>query len=303
MASWQARVTVLAMKALVKRQPAQAVDVARVRQTLGRVRRAALRLPAGWRARPAEVGGIAGEWIEPAGATPAERTLLYLHGGGYFFMAPQNYRPITGMLARLGDARVFVPAYRLAPEHRFPAALDDALAVYRGLLKAGMLPENMVVAGDSAGGGLTLALLVALRDAGDALPAGAICLSPWTDLAATGASLVENDRRCALFYGESIRRGARIYLGETDARHPLASPLYADLAGLPPLLIHAGSDEVLRDDSVRLAERARAAGVAVTLELWPGVPHVWQVFGAFLPESRSSFAKIADFIRERTAQP
>ena len=300
MVSWQARVTVLAMKALVKRRPAPVLDVARTRATLGKARPAALKLPPGWRARPADVGGIPGEWIEPANGPAPARTILYLHGGGYFFMAPQNYRPITGLLAQLGAARVFAPAYRLAPEHRFPAAVDDALACYRGLLQTGVPPQQLVLAGDSAGGGLTLALLVALRDAGDPLPAGAICLSPWTDLAATGASLNENNRRCALFYGDSIRRGAAVYLGTADARHPLASPLYADLKGLPPLLIHASRDEVLRDDSLRLAEHAKASGVAVTLELWSGVPHVWQLFGNFLPESRASFTKIAAFIRERT---
>ena len=301
MASWQARLTVLVLKALVKKRPEATTDVARVRATLGRARRRALRLPAGWTARAASVGGVAGEWIEPAAGPAPARAVLYLHGGGYFFMAPQNYRPITGMLARLGPARVFAPAYRLAPEHRFPAAVEDALAAYRGLVAAGIAPGRLVVAGDSAGGGLALALLVALRDAGDILPAGAVCLSPWTDLAATGASLVENDRRCALFYGDAIRRGAGIYLGRSDARHPLASPLYAELKGLPPLLIHAGSDEVLRDDAVRFAERARAAGVAVTLKLWPVVPHVWQLFGNFLPEGRASFAEIAAFLRERTA--
>jgi epsilon-lactone hydrolase len=226
---------------------------------------------------PAPVGGIAGEWVEAAGGG---HTLLYLHGGGYFACSAETHRPITVGFALQGF-RVFAPNYRLAPEHPFPTALNDAAAVIRGLIEQGNSPGQIVIAGDSAGGGLALAMLVASRDRGDSLPAAAALFSPWTDLAATGDSIRVNDRRCAMFVGSQIGPGARRYLGGEDPRNPLASPLYADLSRLPPLLIHVGSDEVLLDDSRRLAERARLAGVPADLKIWPVVPHAWQLVYRF----------------------
>ncbi len=219
--------------------------------------------------------------------------MLYLHGGGYVACSPRTHRPITAAFARAGF-RVFAPNYRLAPEHVFPAAVDDALAAYRGLRSLGA--ERLVIAGDSAGGGLALALMIALRDAGERLPAAAALFSPWTDLAASGESLTANNACCAMFYGEDIGPTARLYLGSTDSRHPLASPLYADLAGLPPLLIHVGAKEVLLDDSRRIAERARAAGVPVEFKIWAEVPHVWQLIPALIPEARHSLRDAASFL-------
>jgi acetyl esterase/lipase len=292
MASWRAHALVWLLKRQVKRPLARATSVAQVRAAFGSGR---LPTPKGVRITPASVGAIPGEWVEPvAGGTIA--TLLYLHGGGYVGCSPATHRPITGAYA-LAGFRVFAPDYRLAPEHPFPAAVDDSIAAYRGLLAEGTAPNLIAVAGDSAGGGLALALLLALKDAGTPLPAAATLLSPFTDLAATGESITRNVERCAMLYGPNMTRVAALYLGTSDPTTPLASPLYGDLGGLPPLLIQVGADEVLLDDSVRVAEKARAAGTEVELTIWPVVPHVWQLFHGFLPEGRQALAQSATFMK------
>ncbi len=294
----------MALRVRIKRpQRAARVDVAAARALLGVPRWPRDRIPTGWVARPERLGGVDGEWVERrAGALPHEdRVVFYLHGGGYFLSSPRAHRPLTTALARVARAAVFAPDYRLAPEHPFPAALDDALAAYRALLATGVDPARLIVGGDSAGGGLALALLVAARDAGLPLPAAGVCFSPWTDLACTGRTLVANDARCAMFRGAAVPLWARLYLGETDPMHPLASPLYAELRGLPPLLLHASASEVLLDDTLRFATRARAASVAVELALWDDVPHVWQMWGGVLPEARESLAAVARYLDERLA--
>ena len=296
MASWQAHLLVIGMKLTVKRHMSRVTDFKQARAKLSGARRP---VPSGVAARPSPVGGIGGEWLEASGVQPAG-TLLYLHGGGYFACSPQTHRPITSGLALRGLA-VFAPDYRLAPENPFPAAVEDAVAAYRGLLASGIDPSTLVVGGDSAGGGLALAMLVSLRDAGDPLPAGGILFSPWTDLAGTGPSMERNHRRDAMFPGRGIERAAAPYLNGADPRTPLASPLYAELHGLPPLLIHVGSYEVLLDDSTRLADRARAAGSNVTVRTWPVVPHVWPLFP--IPEAAQSLDAAAAFLRERLTPP
>jgi epsilon-lactone hydrolase len=295
MASWQAHLSVWIVRWRVKRKLRGVRDYRIARKIL---RPDPYKIPADVRISPAQVGGVPGEWV--AGTGEAKSVLLYLHGGGYFGCSAHSHRPITVSFA-LHGFRVLAPDYRLAPENQFPAAVDDAVAAYRGLPGEGYSPENIVVAGDSAGGGLALSLLLALRDAGVPLPAGAALFSPWTDLAATGESVRTNADRCAMFNGPDIGPSARYYLGKTDPRNPLASPLYADLAGLPPLLIHVGADEVLRDDSTRLAERARAAGVRVELKIWPVVPHAWQLAPHRVPEARQSLRESAAFLRELAA--
>jgi acetyl esterase/lipase len=247
-------------------------------------------------------GAIKGEWLRPTGAR--HTTVYYLHGGGYVACTPATHRPFTAALAREANAQVFALDYRRAPEARFPAAVDDAVAGYRWLLANSTRPEDIVIGGDSAGGGLTLATLVSLRDAGVALPRAAFCLSPWTDLAATGASIQTNDGRDPMFYGDSIRNIAPVYAGSAPLDHPLVSPIHADLRGLPPLRIYVGSAEVLLDDSTRLAARAEAAGVEVDLRVWQEMVHVWPIFvGYGLPEARKTIAEIATFIRQQVQMP
>jgi monoterpene epsilon-lactone hydrolase len=298
--SWQNLVLTLMLRYRVKRRSGGVPDIAEARRVAARLATNP-RLPPGWRIRTV-TAPLAGEWIERAAeaATPPARTLLYLHGGGYYFCSPATHRVITLGLALAAAAPVFVPDYRLAPEHRFPAAVEDALAAYRGLLAAGVPAGSIVLAGDSAGGGLALALLLSLRQAGDPLPAGAVLFSPWTDLAATGPSLVRNDRTDPMFHGSHVGTGALIYLGDTPPTEPLASPLYADLTGLPPLFVQASDSEVLLDDSTRLVEKARRAGVAVEFRAWHGLPHVWQFFANFLPEGRAALNEAAAFIRRVT---
>jgi len=293
--SLQARLSVLIVKWRVKRLLKGARDVRVARRIL---RPHPYKVPATVKISPANLGGVPGERLE--GPLPGDTVLLYLHGGGYFGCSAESHRPITAYYA-LHGFRVFAPDYRLAPEHRFPAAVEDAVGFYGALLSAGYAAERIVVAGESAGGGLTLSLMLALRDAGVSLPAAAALFSPWTDLAATGDSIRTNSHRCAMFEGAGVAFSARYYLGDTDPRNPLASPLYADLAGLPPLLIHVGADEVLLDDSTRLAERARAAGVSVVVKIWPVVPHAWQLAPHLIPEARQSLRESVDFLRSQVA--
>jgi monoterpene epsilon-lactone hydrolase len=295
MASLQAHLAVWMIKWRVKRRLKGVRDYHIARKIL---RPEPYKVPSAVQVTPAPLGGVNGECLE--GPSPVNTVLLYLHGGGYFACSAETHRPITAFFA-LHGFRVFAPDYRLAPENLFPAAVDDAVTVYRGLLSAGYSPERIVVAGESAGGGLALSLMLALRSTGVPLPAAAALFSPWTDLAATGDSIRTNSNRCAMFHGPGVAFSARYYLGGTDPRNPLASPLYADLAGLPPLLIHVGADEVLRDDSTRLAERASAAGVPVDLKIWPVVPHAWQLAPHLIPEARESLRESAAFFRAHSA--
>jgi len=241
------------------------------------------------------------EWLTPPGVR-GDAVLLYLHGGGYVIGSPADYRDMVPRIARAAGARALVVDYRLAPEHPHPAAVDDAVKAYRGLLDQGVRPEDIVVGGDSAGGGLTVATLVAARDAALPVPAAGVCISPWVDLEGSGESMIANDGRDPLVKKDLIAGMAQAYLGDRDRRTPLAAPLYADLHGLPPLLIQVGTSETLLDDARRLAGRAKAAGVDVTIEEWPDMVHVWHMFGSFLPEARQASDRIGEFIRERTGQ-
>jgi epsilon-lactone hydrolase len=295
MASWQAHLAVWITKCRVKRRLKSCRDYRLARKIL---HPAPCKVPASVRLTSALVSGVPGEWLESQDS--AQSVLLYLHGGGYFACSAETHRPITAYFAMHGF-RVFAPSYRLAPENPFPAAVDDAVAVCRGLLSQGHSPQRLVVAGESAGGGLSLSLMLVLRAAGTPLPAAAALFSPWTDLAATGESVRTNARRCAMFDGKAAAPTARLYLGTTDPRNPLASPLYADLSGLPPLLIHVGADETLRDDSTRLAEKARAAGVTVESKVWPVVPHAWQLVPHLIPEARQSLHESAEFLHKHCA--
>lgn len=255
------------------------------------------KIPVGVDIEPAQVAGVPGEWVMSAEKTSVG-TMLFLHGGGYVACSARTHRPVTTAFA-LAGFQVFAPNYRLAPEHPFPAALEDAWAVYRALEAALGGPRGLAVAGDSAGGGLALALCHALAKQGLARPAALALFSPWTDLAVTGASLARNDRRCAMFTAEGVAKSPASYAPGHDMRDPLISPLYGDLAALPPMLVHVGQDEVLFDDSERLATRAAAAGVAVDYRAWPGVPHDWQLFHDVIPEGKRSLALASSFLQAR----
>ena len=248
---------------------------------------------------PVDAGGVPAEWIVPPGAAEG-RVLLYLHGGGYVVCSVNTHRDLMARLARAAGGRALGIDYRLAPEHPFPAAVEDATAAYRWLVSRGTAPARIAIAGDSAGGGLTLATLVALRDAGDPLPAAAACLSPWVDLEGIGASMTTKAAVDPFVRKEMIQFMAQQYLGDRDPRTPLAAPLYADLHGLPPLLIQVGTAEILLDDATRIAERARAAGVEVSLDVWDDMIHVWQLFAPILPEGQQAIEHIGAFIRART---
>ncbi len=250
--------------------------------------------PPGTEVRAVDAGGVPGEFVATA-ASRRNRHVLFLHGGGYVTGSPALYRHFTWRIATAARAHVLAINYRLAPEHPFPAALDDALAAYRWLLAGAADPQRTAVLGDSAGGGLALALLLKLRDDGLVLPAAAVALSPWTDLALTGASLSLSAKSDPMLNPADARLFAGCYLADADPRNPYASPLYGNPAGLPPTLIHVGSDEILHDDAVRMAENLRAAGCPVQIEVWPRMPHGWHLFAPVLPEARTAIARIGAF--------
>jgi monoterpene epsilon-lactone hydrolase len=227
--------------------------------------------------------------------------VLYLHGGGYALGSIASCREFGARLARAASARVLLVGFRLAPEHPFPAALEDVLTAYRFLLRDGVAPERMVLTGDSVGGGLVLATLVGLRDAGDPLPAAGVTISAWTDLALTGESITGRAHRDAIHYPETLAMLAETYLNSADPRDPRASPLYADLAGLPPLQMLVGTEEVFYDDTLRVASRARTAGVDVTVEEGQDMPHDYPLYAAVLPEGQQAVERIGEFIRAHTA--
>ena len=256
-------------------------------------------LPTDVHCEPVNAGGVPAEWITTPGAV-AERVIYYLHGGGYVMGSVNTHREMVSRLSRAANARVLILNYRLAPENPFPAAVDDSTTAYRWLLSIGVDPTQLVIAGDSAGGGLTVAALVALRDAGEPLPRAGVCISPWVDLECLGESMATKADIDPMVTRDSVLMLAKAYLGDANPRTPLASPLYADLAGLPPLLIQVGTTEALFDDAKRLADRARAAGVDVILEPWDDMIHVWHLFAAILPEGQQAIDRIGEFVRQHT---
>jgi epsilon-lactone hydrolase len=245
---------------------------------------------------PVKAGSVPAEWVTAPGAD-ASRVILYLHGGGYVIGSINTHRAMAGMLSRAAASRVLLIDYRLAPEHPFPAAVEDSVAAYKWLVAQGVAPAKIVVAGDSAGGGLTVATLVAIRDQNLKSPAGGVCLSPWIDMEAIGESITTKAAEDPMVQKEGLLGMAKHYLAGKDPRTPLAAPLYADLAGLPPLLIQVGTSETLLDDSTRLAERARKAGVKVTYEPYEKMIHVFQIFAPMLDEGKEAIEKIGSFVK------
>jgi epsilon-lactone hydrolase len=246
--------------------------------------------------RQVTAGGVDGEWIVPADAR-SDKTILYFHGGGFRLGSVASHRDLIARTAEASGCRVLAVNYRLAPEHRFPAALEDALSAYDWMRAQGFTPENIALAGDSAGGNLVLTTMLGLRDRSRPLPAAGVLMSPWTDLAATGESYQSRAASDPIHQRAMILALAKSYLGERgDPRNPLASPLYADLSGLPPLLIHAGDRETVRDDATILAGKAKAAGVDAELQVWDGMIHVFQMFPE-IPQAKAAVAAIAAFLR------
>ncbi|MGB0552768.1 MAG: alpha/beta hydrolase [Alphaproteobacteria bacterium] len=244
----------------------------------------------------AKVAEVPVEWITAPNASE-DAVLLFLHGGGYVIGSPDSHRHLVANLSEETGLQGLLVDYRLAPEDPFPAAVEDAISVYAALLTHGFEAEEIVVAGDSAGGGLVVAMMLAIRDANLPLPAAGICLSPWNDLTGTAKSLETNASVDPTVTKESLDFFAGEYLGEEDAQNPYASPLFGDFTGLPPLLIQVGSVEVLLDDAVVLAERAKEAGVSVTLEIWDEMIHVWHRYYPVLQEAREANARIGEYVR------
>jgi epsilon-lactone hydrolase len=297
--SLRAEIVRLGFRWLLKPQRRAGLTIAQHRERIAKFQRWAPLPPRDCETVRSELGGIPVLRV----AMPASRAdchILFLHGGGYVAGAPELYRHLLWRLAAAAAARVVAVAYRLAPEHPFPAALDDAAAAWRGLLAEAGNRHRIVVMGDSAGGGLALALALRLRDAAARLPAALVVMSPWTDLALTGTSLHRNAAADPVLNPAEMPGLAACYLADADPCTPYASPLYGDPRGLPPTLIQVGGDEVLLDDSTRLAARMRAAGCAVTLETWPRMPHVWQAFAPVMPEARRAILRIGAFVREHT---
>jgi epsilon-lactone hydrolase len=255
--------------------------------------------PDGLALEAVDAGGVPAEWTVAAGARD-EPVILYLHGGGYCLGSIATHRGLCANVSAAVDGRVLSVDYRLAPEHPFPAAVDDAVGAYRWLLSTGVAPAKVVIAGDSAGGGLALATLLALRDAGDPLPAAGVAISPWADLEMAGESMDTRADADPMVGRERLKVMADAYVAGGDARDPLASPIHGDCTGLPPLLIHVGDAETLLDDTHRFAARATEAGVDITVEVWPEMIHVWHAFAPMLPEAVEAIDRVAAFVTTRT---
>ena len=245
------------------------------------------------------VNGVPAEWIS-APESQESRVVLYLHGGGYLFGSARTHRVMLAHLARAAKARVLALDYRLAPEIPFPAPVEDSVSAYQWLLSQGVSPRKIVFGGDSAGGGLVVAAMVALRSVGEPMPAAGVCISPWADMEATGQSFTTNAENDPSVSRERILKIAGVYLDGKDPKAPLASPIHADLTGLPPLLLQVGGIEVLLDDSTALKSRAKEAGVSVEMEVWDDMPHVWHHFAPILPEARKAIGKIGEFVLRHT---
>jgi len=253
------------------------------------------KVPRQFKRIPVEIGKLQAEWIVPD-EVQSKRTILYFHGGSYLAGSITSHQGMVANIAIAAKTRALMLDYRLAPEHPFPSAILDGLSAYEWMIKNGTSPDDVIIAGDSAGGGLTLALLLKIRDLNRDLPTMAVCLSPWTDLAGKGESIASNARKDIILNSKNLQKAARLYLKDESDLNPYASPIYADLKGLPSIMIQVGSDEILLSDSVNLAEKAKIAGVDVALEVWDGMQHVWQFGGKVLPEARKAIQSIGDFI-------
>lgn len=297
MSSIRAKIMRSISSAYVQRMHIGEIDFRKVRKLWTRLGRLMM-TAAGVHVDPDKINGLYVEWL-----TPRERVdgkiLLYLHGGGYVMGGCDMYRRLVSHIARAARIRALLPEYRLAPEHKFPAAIDDSVAIYQSLLAMGVRAEDIVVAGDSAGGGLTVATLLALRDAGEPLPAAAVLLSPFLDVTGSGDSMRTRAAQDPWFRPRDLPLVADLYCEPHQRRFPLVSPVFADVEGLPPMFIQVGDDEILLSDSERMADACIAAGIEVELEVWPEMWHVFQMFVGKMPEARQAMIKIGQYIQSR----
>jgi epsilon-lactone hydrolase len=285
---------------LLRSGPAPAVpDVAQSRAAFEKVGEL-LGQPADAKCEIVKAGTVPAEWVDAPGCDP-NRAVLFLHGGGYVIGSIKTHRRLAYNISATSGARVLVIDYRLAPEHPFPAALDDAVEAWRWLLQQGFAPHRLAIAGDSAGGGFVLATLVNLRDRKLGLPACAVAMSPWVDLEGVGTSMTARAADDPILQKDGLTWMAGLYLNGADPKTPLAAPLHAELAGLPPVLIQVGTAELLLDDAIRIAEKLHRAGVAVRLAVWPNMVHAFALFAPILSEGGEGCAEIGAFIRSRCA--
>ena len=298
MLSLRARIIRFVSKQLFKRVSPDS-NVKAVRRLFEKVQ-ARKRMAKGVVMRHATIEGVECEWLIPEGCEDAP-ILYYLHGGAYLMGSPATHRQMLSFIARESGVRALLPDYALAPENPFPAGLNDSLTVYRGLLAAGANASHILIGGDSAGGGMTMATLLSLRDAGDPMPVAAVLLSPWLDLKAGGESMKTRADKDPWFRPDDMVEIARKYSPEGDLGYPLLSPVYADASGMPDTLIQVGDHEILLSDSTRLSDNIAAAGGKVTLQVWPEMWHVFQFFVRLMPESKRAIADIAEYIRDTLA--
>jgi acetyl esterase/lipase len=297
MSSFRAKIVRSISSAYMQRADVARFDIAKIRRLTSRL--SVFMLTAfGVRIEKDTVNGLRSEWLTPKDHMDG-KLLLYLHGGGYVIGGCDMHRQVVSHIARAGRIRALLPEYRLSPEHKFPAAVDDAVGVYRSLLKMGMKGRDIIIAGDSAGGGLSVATLLALRDAGDPLPAAAVLLSPFLDVTASGASMRTRADQDPWFRPADVPIIADHYCLPHQVRFPLVSPVFADVEGLPPMLIQVGDDEILLSDSERLADACVAAGIDVELDVWPEMWHVFQMFVGKMPEARQAINKMGRYIQDR----
>jgi monoterpene epsilon-lactone hydrolase len=275
-------------------------DIAQRRRDID-ARGLAYRLPADIKAEPVAANGVRSEWTSSPDADPS-RVVLYFHGGGYVIGSLDSHRHMVAEIGRAARARTLAIDYRLAPEHPFPAAVDDAMDAYRFLLSRGVQPRGITIAGDSAGGGLVVAAMVAIREAGLPQPACGWPISPWVDMEAIGGSMTSKAATDPTVQQAGILDMAKLYLKDANPRSPLAAPIYADLRGLAPLLIQVGAAETLLDDAIRLAHVAGAADVAVDLQVWPEMIHVWHIYYPELAAGRRAIAAGGEFAKAMTSR-
>lgn len=298
MVSWQSRYIDKVLRLMVRRAPEANIPVEKLRKQYDAVLKRLSREDAPVQVTPVQTGRTKSVWVEPS-ESQDHRVILYLHGGGYCCGSPDTHRSVVARLCDASAARGLIVDYRRAPEHKFPAAVEDALDAYQWLLGQGIDAKGIALAGDGSGGGLAIATCMALRDANAPLPAAVVAMSPWSDLAMTSWSNLSLQKLDAMNSLSTLFISARHYLQGKNPTEPLASPIYGDFKGLPPHLIHVGSNEILRDDATRLSQRAERGGTDMSVEVWAGMPHAFQLY-SMLPEAAGSLARLGSFIKTRT---